>query len=113
MIIFIGNLPPAARETDTCIFAGLPEGAQPRVYKKQDGNGGLHRYALIHPGSEREGRRLIRRLNGRTCDGHKLIAREYGHRSASNERRRLDWRELPWDGPERRKGERRVMGTQR
>jgi hypothetical protein len=40
--------------------------------------------------------------------GNRLQAREFGQRYVSNERRRLDWRSVPWQGPERRKGERRA-----
>ncbi len=69
MIIFIGNLPATASERDACVFAGLSEGMLPRIIKKDDGNGGLHRYALVHSRSDREGRRLIGRLHGRTCHG--------------------------------------------
>jgi hypothetical protein len=31
------------------------------------------------------------------------------NRTAGNERRRLDWREIPWAGPERRVAERRTI----
>lgn len=109
MIIFIGNLPAVATGRDPCIFAGLPEGVIPRVIKKQDGSGSLYRYALLQTRSEREGRRLIGRLHGRTCHDHILIAREFNNRTAGNERRRLDWRELSWEGPERRVSERRTI----
>jgi hypothetical protein len=39
--------------------------------------------------------------------GAQLAAREFGPRRVGNERRRLDWREVPWTGMERRLGERR------
>jgi hypothetical protein len=113
MIIFIGNLPAVATDRDPCIFAGLPEGMVPRIIKKDDGSGGLHRYALVQARSDREGRRLIGRLYGRTCHDHTLVAREFRNRSAGNERRRLDWREFPWDGPERRVAERRTIAPYR
>jgi len=113
MIIFIGNLPATASERDACVFAGLSEGMLPRIIKKDDGNGGLHRYALVHSRSDREGRRLIGRLHGRTCYGIELVAREFWNRSAGNERRRLDWRVITWDGPERRVAERRTVASYR
>jgi hypothetical protein len=109
MIIFIGNLPALAKDRDPCVFAGLAEGMIPRIIKKHDGNGGVHRYALIQTRSEREGRMLIGRLHGRTCHDHTLLVREFRNRTAGNERRRLDWRELPWVGPERRVAERRTL----
>jgi hypothetical protein len=113
MIIFIGNLPAVATDRDACVFAGLAEGMLPRIIKKDDGNGGLHRYALVQSRSDREGRKLIGRLHGRTCHDHTLVAREFRNRSAGNERRRLDWREIPWDGPERRVAERRTVSPYR
>jgi hypothetical protein len=109
MIIFIGNLPAVATVRDMCVFAGLPEGSIPRIIKKQDGAGGLYRYALVQTRSEREACRLIGQLHGRICHDHTLVAREFRNRTAGNERRRLDWRELPWDGPERRVAERRTI----
>ena len=109
MIIFIGNLPAVATDRDPCVFADLVEGMIPRIIKKDDGNGGVHRYALIQSRSEREGRRLIGRVHGRTCHDHTLVAREFRNRTAGNERRRLDWREIAWDCPERRVTERRTI----
>jgi hypothetical protein len=113
MIIFIGNLPAVATDRDPCVFAGLPEGMLPRIIKKVDGNGGLHRYALLQSRSDREGRRLIGQLHGRHCHDHMLVAREFRNRSAGNERRRLDWREIPWDNAERRVAERRTVAPYR
>jgi len=109
MIVFIGNLPAVATGRDACVFAGLTEGMIPRVIKKHDGNGGVYRYALVQTRSERDGHRLIARVQGRTCHDHRLVAREFMNRTAGNERRRLDWREIPWSGPERRVAERRTI----
>jgi hypothetical protein len=88
--------------------APLAAGTPVKIYKKQAGNGDRYRYGLAHLKSEKEGRKLIRRLHGAEMRGNSLEAREFGHRRASNERRRLDWRSVPWRGPERRKGERRA-----
>jgi hypothetical protein len=109
MIVFIGNLPAVVTGRDACVFAGLAAGMIPRIIKKHDGNGGVHRYALVQTRSEREGRRLIGRVRGTICHEHLLVAREFRIRAAGNERRRLDWRELPWDAPERRVAERRTI----
>ena len=51
--------------------------------------------------------KVIRRLHGKECMGMQLVAREFGQRRVGNERRRLDWREVPWTGMERRLSERR------
>ena len=109
MIVFIGNLPAVVTGRDACVFADLAAGLIPRIIKKHDGNGGVHRYALVQTRSEREGHRLIGRVQGRICHQHSLIVREFRIRTAGNERRRLDWREIPWDGTERRVAERRVI----
>jgi hypothetical protein len=109
MIVFIGNLPAVATGRDACVFAGLTEGMIPRVIKKHDGNGGVYRYALVQTRTERDGLRLIGRVQGRTCHDHRLVAREFMNRTAGNERRRLDWREIPWAGAERRVAERRTI----
>lgn len=113
MIIFLGNLPAIATEQDLHDLARLDEETRVRIYKKQDGKGGLHRYGLVYMKTDDDGRKLIRRLQGVACHGRTLQVREFGHRSASNERRRLDWREVPWEGPERRKGERRTSDIYR
>ena len=108
MIIFLGNLPAIATEQDLHDLARLDGATRARIYKKQDGKGGLHRYGLVYLKTDNDGRKLIQRLQGAVCRGQTLEVREFGHRSASNERRRLDWREVSWDGPERRQRERRT-----
>ena len=110
MIIYIGNLPAVATKKDLCKLGRLPESTPPRICKKQDGNGGLYRFGLVHARSDREGRKLIKRLQGASCYGNTLEAREYEYRSAVNERRRMDWREVLWNGAERRQGDRRSLG---
>jgi hypothetical protein len=90
MIVFIGNLPAVVPDRDACAFAGLAGGMIPRIIKKHDGNGGVHRYALVQTRSEREGHWLIGQVHGRTCHDHMLVAREFRNRTAGNERRRLD-----------------------
>jgi hypothetical protein len=87
MIVFIGKLHAATSEK---------------------GTGGLHRYGLVYTRSEGDSRKVIKRVHGKVCHGSKLQAREFGQRLAGNERRRLDWRDAPWDGVERRRGERRT-----
>lgn len=108
MIVFIGNLRAAATEKDIGHLASLPEGSCSRIIKKPDGHGGMHRYVLVYTPSKREGLKLIKRIDGRMSGGRKLVAREYRQRLSSNERRRLDWRDVSWTGLEEcRRGERR------
>ena len=109
MIVFIGNLRAAASERDFWRLVRLPEGSYTRIIKKPDGKGGMHRYGLVYMPSEREGLKLIKGIHGKICYGRTLVAREFMQRLASNERRRLDWRGVPWWGlEERRLGERRT-----
>ena len=107
MIVFIGNLPAGISEGELQNLAMPPGGAPVRIVKKRNRNGNLYRYGLVHAGSERDGMKVIRRLHGKECMGMQLVAREFGQRRVGNERRRLDWREVPWTGMERRLGERR------
>jgi len=108
MIVFIGNLPAEVTANDLVAIAQLADGTPVRICKKLDGNGGWYRYGLVHLNSERGGRKLIRLLHGAGMRGNSLVAREFGQRYVSNERRRLDWRRVPWHGAERRQGERRA-----
>ena len=112
MVIFIGNLPVQATEAGMCELARLPAGTHLRVIKKRSRDGEPVRFALVQVDDARQARKLIARLQGRTCHGHKLVVREYQPRVAGNERRRVNWRQLPWDGEERRWEERRSMITE-
>jgi len=111
MVVLIGNIPPGISERDLQQLVQPPGEAPVRIVKKRDRNGGLYRYALVHTPSERDGLKIIRRVDGRICVGSRLVARQYNQRLVSNERRRLDWREVPWTGVERRLGERRVSDS--
>jgi len=118
MIVFIGNLPAEVSAHDLAGLGRLTAATPVRIHKKKAGNGGLYRYGLVYLYSVKDGRKLIRRLDGTGLDGiglraigldgTALVARQFEQRHVSNERRRLDWRRIPWHGPERRKGERRL-----
>jgi hypothetical protein len=110
MIVYIGNLSAATTEQDLRRLAGLPAGTPVRIIKKPAGAAGMSRYGLLHTRSDREGNKLIDSLQGKSCKGNVLAVREFGQRVAGNERRRLDWRVLPWEGTERRENERRNNG---
>jgi hypothetical protein len=108
MIVFIGNLPAGISERELQHLVQLPGGAPVRIVKKRNRGGNLYRYGLVHARSERDGLKVIRRVHGKDCMGTQLAAIEFGQRRVSNERRRLDWREVPWTGMERRLSERRI-----
>jgi RNA recognition motif-containing protein len=107
MIVFIGNLPAGLSERELQHLVQPPGGAPVRIVKKRNRRGNLYRYGLVHARSERDGLKVIRRVHGMDYMGAQLAAREFGQRRVGNERRRLDWREVPWTGMERRLGERR------
>jgi hypothetical protein len=110
VIVHIGNLPAALSEAGLRRLVRAPQALAVQLIHKQDRHGCAYRYALLHARSAREGAKLIRRVNGVTCMGRRLVAREFSQRLSGNERRRLDWRTVPWTGMERRLGERRVSG---
>ncbi len=64
-------------------------------------------FALINVESEKLGNKIIQWLGNQTISGQPLVAREFVHRSYANERRALNWRQIPWEGVERRVSERR------
>ena len=107
MIVFIGNLPAGISERELQQLARPPDRAPVRIVKKRNRSGNLYRYGLVHARSERDAHKVIRRVHGKVCMGAQLVSREFGPRRVSNERRRLDWREIPWTGMERRLSERR------
>ncbi|MGB5306628.1 MAG: hypothetical protein WBN51_06885 [Gammaproteobacteria bacterium] len=111
MIIYIGNLTAVTTERDLRLLAGLPATAPVRIIKKPAGVAEMSRYGLVHTRSDREGSKLIGQLQGKICNGNVVSVREFGHRLAGNERRRLDWRTLPWEGRERRTQERRAHAS--
>jgi hypothetical protein len=112
MVIFIGNLPPLATESDLCELARVPAGAHLRIIKKKNRDGELVRFALLKTTDSRQTHKLLGRLAGKRLLDGRLVAREYQSRVAGNERRRLDWRQLDWSGEERRCHERRSMLAQ-
>lgn len=112
MVLYIGNLSPLVTASDLCDLARMPAGAHLRIIKKKTRDGGLVRFALVQTSGPRQAQRIIARLDGKPCQGQRLVAREYEPRAAGNERRRLDWRQLDWTRAERRRDERRTLQTQ-
>ena len=107
MIIYIGNLPGSATQHGLCSLARLSNGGQACIFKKQGHNGSFYRYALLTAATDRFGEKSISYLQGKRLEGNVLEVREFKHRIAGNERRRLDWRAVPWQGEERRLNDRR------
>jgi uncharacterized protein with PIN domain len=79
-------------------------------YKKVKLKTGQRRYyAIVTVESERQAKKLTKRLSAVREFDSPLVVREYKQRSYSNERRALNWRDKPWDGVERRISERRRL----
>ena len=107
MVVLIGNLPKQAAEKDICQLLGVAKGTKLRIVKKPGHNGAVQRFALVPVDNENRARRLVAHAHGMDWCGHVLVAHEYRHRTAANERRRVDWRYRTWNGVERRLDERR------
>ncbi len=70
-------------------------------------DGSTFHFALASFKSDKHALKVIKKFNNVRLKGHHLIVREYVHRSYSNEKRALNWRQQPWDGVERRGHDRR------
>jgi hypothetical protein len=70
-------------------------------------DGGHTHFAVADFDSDKLALKAIKKLNGALLHGDKVMLREFIHRSYSNERRAVNWRDKPWDGQERRCDERR------
>ncbi len=111
MEIFIGNLPSAISTAELLLFFKgyhKRDGIEARIVDEVTENGVHHRYAVVTIDHERLAAKALKKLDGKPLKGHHLMLREYQHRSYGNERRAIGWRNRPWDGPERRKVDRRL-----
>lgn len=111
MMLFIGNLPRQARESDLIALLGLSgfERQRVRIVKKLTRSGEMVRFGLFQTRDESEARRTIMRNGKLNLNGQPLMIREFVKRVAGNDRRRPNWRELPWHHSERRIAERRII----
>lgn len=108
MDVFIGNLADGVTLRDlTLFFKAFANKARLRLAEKRHEDGTRIRYAVAEFDSDKLALKAIKKFNGALLRGQRLVLREFFHRSYSNERRALNWRDKPWDGPERRRTERR------
>lgn len=108
MDVFIGNLAPNASLTDLIgFFKGFSGKAKIRIVEKRMEDGGRCRYGIAAFESDKLAQKAIKKLNNKPLRGQLVALREYFHRYYYNERRAVNWRELPWEGVERRQQERR------
>lgn len=108
MEVYIGNISPNTTLNDVVNFLkSFAKKAHVRIVDHPLENGGHARYALADFDADKLALKAIKKLDGATLHGNTVVMREFIHRSYYNERRAVNWRDKPWDGPERRKLERR------
>lgn len=111
MEVFVGNLPETINAADLeRLLLPFDRQAKVKLHQLTYKEGGAVCYGVCTFSSERLAHKAIKKLDGYLLFGRALSVREYLYRSYSNERRALGWRNRPWDGLERRGGERR-QGT--
>ncbi|MCW8841420.1 MAG: RNA-binding protein [Gammaproteobacteria bacterium] len=116
MELFVGNITTTTTLNDVInLFRSFASKARFRMVEKKMENGNRAYYAVADFDSDKLAAKAIKRLNGSIIRGQNVIIREFIHRSYSNERRAVNWRDKPWNGPERRRNERRnkVQAKQR
>lgn len=108
MDVYIGNITRTTTLNDVIQhFKGFAKKARIRMVDKQLEDGTRAFFAVAEFDTEKLALKAIKKLNGSQLGGQQLYLREFYHRSYSNERRAVNWRDKPWDGPERRVTERR------
>ena len=107
MEVFVGNLAGSVSLLDlNKLFKDFRHPPIQLVEKKQ-ADGRALRYAVVDFEAPRLAQKAIKKLSGFFLHERSLVLHEFVHRSYTNERRAIDWRTRPWDGPERRRSERR------
>ncbi len=108
MDVFVGNLAETVTAADLMrLLLPFDRQVQVKLEQQQYKGGAPVKYGVCTFSSERLAHKALKKLNGSPLLGRELSVREYLYRSYSNERRALGWRSRPWDGLERRGGERR------
>lgn len=108
MELFIGNISERTHVADLiAFFKGFEKKTTFRIEEKRLEDGTLCRYGVANFNEEKLALKALKKLDGKPLLGRNLHLREFFYRSYSNERRALNWRDRPWDGPERRVSERR------
>lgn len=128
MDIYVGNIPKGTRpgELKKLIKDSVKERVFKRLYeqalalgrfdneieikiikRKRHGKRSYYRFGQISIPSDRIAPLALESLKHSEIRGAKLEVREFSDRKAENDRRAANWRELPWNGKTRRKGDRR------
>ncbi len=109
MEVYVGSLTPQTTRNDVVGFLkSFARDARIRMVDQHLENNQRAYYAIADFDSDRLALKAINKFNGGVLRGEKVVLREYFHRSYSNERRALNWRDRPWSGQERRDHERRL-----
>ena len=108
MEVYAGSFNPQTTRNDLVTFLkSFAHDARIRMIDQELENGVRAYYAILDFDSDRLALKAIKKLNGGVLRGEKIELHEFLHRSYSNERRALNWRDKPWSGLERRNHERR------
>ncbi len=106
--VIVFALPDEAEVADLQSFVkGLANKGIFRIKEMRYANGSRLRYGLISFEQPKHATKAIKKFNQKKLLGEPVTVRQYVHRSYQNERRALNWRDIPWRGPDRRKIERR------
>ncbi|MDH5785492.1 MAG: hypothetical protein OEZ16_07785 [Chromatiales bacterium] len=113
MELYIGNLPLATNLGQLiAFFRGFSSKIVFHISRKKLDDGRTICFALADIGNDRLAAKFRQRFDGVMFCGQPLAIREYVHRSYSNERRAVNWREKPWRAGERRRNDRRLTEAQ-
>ena len=111
MELYIGNIPDGIDDYDLRKFIGVNGAdARFRVIDKAGQNGCRIRYGYAEIDPPKLALKAMMKNHGREWNGKKIVMREFRHRTYSNDRRVLNWREMVWNGVERRDADRRGKG---
>jgi RNA recognition motif-containing protein len=106
--LFVGNLPLGVGVVELCALLNrFGEHFSARMLIKNFENGETCRFCIASFDSQRLARKAAKKLRKTKRGASPLEVHEYMHRTYSNERRDLHWREQAWDNEDRRGHERR------
>lgn len=110
MELYIGNLPPSATVLELRQLLGpCANEARYQLVQRSDAAGAVHCFARVRVPSDAEARQVMAELqHAGTFAGRQLEIRRFQERNAFNDRRAPWWRAEPWQGVERRRGDRRT-----
>lgn len=111
MDVYVGNLPESATNDElNALFAPYAKEVDICIHHKLNQDGSELRFARGTVLPDKGALKAFKKLKTPKLHGKPLVIREYFHRASYNERRDLNWRDKPWNGTERRQGERRQIG---